>query len=345
MLDPAHWSLATSISLFGLAAVTIGVAGWQLAGLADALADKTGLGEAIAGALFLGASTSLSGIITSVTAAANGHAELAMSNALGDIAAQTAFLAIADLCYRKANLEHAAASAATIMQATVLLILLTIPLLAMSSPDISFWGVHPATPILVIAYLYGLGLVYQVHREPMWEPRKTQETQLDQPDVFASDTYSLVGLGVRFGLITFIVGSAGWALELAGVGIVTHTSLSESLVGGLFTAFFTSLPELVTSIAAVQRGALILAVSGIIGGNAFDTLMLAFSDIAYREGSIYHALTERQTFLMALTILMTGVLLMGLIRREEHGIANIGFESFLILVLYFGASLLLFFNG
>ncbi len=32
-----------------------------------------------------------------------------------------------------------------------------------------------------------------------------------------------------------------------------------------------------------------------------------------------------------------GLLLLGLLRREKYGVANIGFESFLILVLYFGA--------
>jgi cation:H+ antiporter len=83
-------------------------------------------------------------------------------------------------------------------------------------------------------------------------------------------------------------------------------------------------------------------VSGIIGGNAFDTLFVAISDVAYREGSIYHAITSQQMFLMALTTLLIGILLMGLLRREERGIANIGFESFAILVLYIGAIVLLF---
>jgi len=347
MFEPAHWPLATSISLFVIAAVIISITGRQLAALADALADKTALGEVIAGALFLGASTSLSGIITSVTAAADNHPELAVSNALGDIAAQLAFLAIADLFYRKANLEHAAASSATIMQAAHLVTLLAIGLLAAVSPVISFWGVHPATPILIVAYIYGLRLVYQVRNEPMWQPRQTQQTRTDDPDDEKLDEESstLASIGLRFLLVTAIVGTAGWTLELAGVGISTNTGLSESLVGGLLTALSTALPELVTSIAAVQRGAVILAVSGVIGGSVFDTLLLAFTDIAYQGGSIYHAITDRQIFLMALTILMTGILILGLVRREEHGIANIGFESFLILGLYFGAFSLLFFNG
>jgi cation:H+ antiporter len=48
-------------------------------------------------------------------------------------------------------------------------------------------------------------------------------------------------------------------------------------------------------------------------------------------------------FLIALSIAMTGVLLLGLLRRETHGIAGIGFESALVLVMYL-ASVLLAFN-
>ncbi len=84
---------------------------------------------------------------------------------------------------------------------------------------------------------------------------------------------------------------------------------------------------------------------GIIGGNAFDMIFLALSDVAYREGSIYHAISEQQTFLISLTVMLTGLLLLGLQRREKHGIANMGFESFLILVLYFGSFAFLLLAG
>ena len=106
-------------------------------------------------------------------------------------------------------------------------------------------------------------------------------------------------------------------IEISGVAIAEQTAISESVVEGLFTAVSTSLPELVTSIAAVKQGALTLAVRDIIGGNSFDVLFIAVADFAYREGSIYHALTQSQSFIIALTILMTGILLLGLLRREK----------------------------
>jgi cation:H+ antiporter len=42
---------------------------------------------------------------------------------------------------------------------------------------------------------------------------------------------------------------------------------------------------------------------------------------------------------------LTGVLLMGLLRRERSGVLGIGFESFLALVLYVGAFATLFLAG
>ena len=57
------------------------------------VADRTGLGEAVVGGVLLGAATSFSGTIVSLTAALDGRASLAFSNGIGGIAAQTAFKA------------------------------------------------------------------------------------------------------------------------------------------------------------------------------------------------------------------------------------------------------------
>lgn len=338
-------SIAITASLFLLAVLVIAFAGTKIAKVAERLADATGLGEAFVGALFLGGSTSLAGIVTSITAAVNDHPELAVSNALGGIAAQTVFLGIADITYRKANLEHAAASVATLMQATLLVTLLAIPLLAMAGPEITILGIHPASLVLPIAYFLGLRLVSEAQTKPMWSPQLTDETRVEEPVTVAQENPKLVRLWLQFFLLAVIVAIAGYGVGKAGVSLSVQTGLSESLIGGLFTAISTSLPELVTTVAAVRQGALTLAVGGAIGGSSFDVLLLAFSDFAYRGGSIYHALETPQIFVVALTILMTGILLLGLLRREKHGIANIGFESVLVLILYFGGFSVLFFGN
>jgi cation:H+ antiporter len=77
-----------------------------------------------------------------------------------------------------------------------------------------------------------------------------------------------------------------------------------------------------------------LAVGGIIGGNAYDVLFLALSDVAYRDGSLYHAFAADHVLLIALSILMTAILALGMLKRDRFGPARIGFESVLVLVLY-----------
>ena len=133
------------------------------------------------------------------------------------------------------------------------------------------------------------------------------------------------------------VGIAGWVIAETALELSAQTGMSQAIMGTLFTSVATSLPELVTTLAAVRRGALQLAVGGIIGGNTYDVLFLALSDAAYREGSLYHAMEPRHVFLIALALAMSAVLLLGLLRREKSGAGNIGFESVLVLAIYAGA--------
>lgn len=130
------------------------------------------------------------------------------------------------------------------------------------------------------------------------------------------------------------VAAAGWVIALAGAEIAERTPMSETFVGSLFTAVATSLPELVVSVHAVRQGALTLAVGNIVGGNSFEVLVVAASDFVYRDGSILHATTRGQAFVVALTALLMAVLLMGLLYRQERGPARIGWETSLIIVLF-----------
>jgi cation:H+ antiporter len=326
-------SLGYVIALFAAAAAIIAIAGVWMVSTADRLADRTGLGEAITGAVFLGVATSLSGTITSVTAAADGFPSLAVSNAVGGIAVQTFFLALADVCYREANLEHAAASATNLVQCVLLMALLSVPLIAMALPAVTLWQIHPASLILVAGYLLGLRLTHSVQREPLWGPAQTAETRLDKPQEPVGGR-PLKLLLARFVMLAAILTVAGFTIARSGEALAVRTGLSQTLVGVLLTAVATSLPELVTTLAAVQRRALTLAVGGIIGGNTFDVLFLALSDGAYREGSIYHAIGRSEQFVISLTLLLTAIVLLGLLRRETYGFANIGFESLLVILVY-----------
>lgn len=335
-------TLGIDVLIFVAATLAIGYAGTKLAGLADRLADRTGLGEAVTGTVLLGLTTALPGLTASVTAAVEGYAALSISNAMGGIAVQTAALAVGDIFYRKANLEHAAASAPNMLQTSILVFLLSIVLVTLTGPDVTVAHIHPSTFLLIAAAAVAFYLVYRTSERPMWRPRQTPETVEDVPEPFAH-LESLPKLIFGFLLAAAVVTAAGVAVAESAGTVTEQTGISQTLMGGLFTAIATSLPELVTTVAAVRRGALTLAVSDIVGGNFFDVLFVAMADLAYLQGSIYHAgdVSMGDLFLTGLTILLNVMLLIGLLYRQKSGPANIGFESVLMLVIYVAGFLIL----
>ncbi|MEC9359200.1 MAG: sodium:calcium antiporter [Pseudomonadota bacterium] len=328
-------SLSLTVVSFVLSGFAVLLAGLKLTEIAERLAALTGLGQAVLGAVFLGATTSLSGTVTSVTAALSGQAELAYGNAIGGIAAQTTFLVIADMLYRGVNLEHAAASEENLLQGVLLVVLLAIPLTAMSGPGVTVLGLDVASIAIVVMYVFGIRLVSMAHDSPMWSPRQTAHTAPSESDETpGTDSSQTHKLWFSFCVLAAIVAVAGWLIAQTGMALAERTGISQTVVGNLLTSTVTSLPELVVAIAAVRRGALALAVGDILGGNAFDVLFLVLSDIAWREGSIHLAVSDKQALWLGLSIIMVGVMLLGMLRRQRHGIANIGFEGVLVLLLY-----------
>lgn len=331
----AELDLTLVLAVFGLAAAVIAVAGTWLARIADELAARTGLGEALVGAVLVGVSTSLPGIVTSVVTAAEGYPSLSIGNGLGGIAAQTAFLGIADLTYRKANLEHTAASVANLMQGALLLALLAATLIATALPPVTVLGVSPATPLLLVGYLFGLKLLRSAGTEPMWRPEATSDTQQEgDEEEGVKVPGSTASLWLRFALLAIVLGAMGYVVSRTGIVLANRSGLSETAVGALLTAVATSLPELVIAVAAVRIGAYNLAIGNIIGGNAFDVLFIAAADVAYRDGSLYGRFGEADLLLLGSSMLMTTMLLLGMLRRERYGFAGIGFESTLMLAIY-----------
>ena len=171
----------------------------------------------------------------------------------------------------------------------------------------------------------------------MWKPVRTDETRYDIPDEEPDAAGNPVPLLVLFGALMLVLSAAGWTIAHCGFVIADELGVSSTAVGALLTAVATSLPELVTTIAAVRRGALQLAVGGIIGGNTFDVLFLTLSDIGYREGSLFHAVGPQDYFWLSVGLCMTAIMLLGLILRQKQGPAGIGFESAGILFVYGGA--------
>jgi cation:H+ antiporter len=335
----ATWPLGISIAVLVAAAAVIVVAGVRLTRVADSLSERTGLGDAIGGALLLGAVTSLPGIVTTVTGSLGGDPGFGLANPIGGVAVQTVWLAIADLVHRRANLEHAAASLQNLMQAVILMALLAVPVIAYATPELRWGWIHPVTLLIPVAYGYGLLLLREMQRQPMWQPVRTSATETEEGQQPSADDRPLSRLWLTLAALGLVVGVAGWAIGRAGLGVVAGTGLPSGVVGFTLTTAITSLPELVVLLTAVRMGALTLGVGNIIGGNTFDTLMIAAADLFYLDGPVYRDAGDQSLVLLGGTSLMIAVLAGALVLRDRRGI---GFEGLLIPGIYLGTVVLAF---
>lgn len=188
------------------------------------------------------------------------------------------------------------------------------------------------TLVIPLAYGYGLYLLRTMRKRPMWRAVQTSATESEAAQPPTSDA-PLGRLWATLAALGLVVGVAGWVIGRAGLGVIAATGMPSGLVGFTLTTAITSLPELVVLVTAVRMGALTLGVGNIIGGNTFDTLMIAMADVFYLEGPIYRDAGDQSLVLLGGTALMIAVLAGGLVVRDRKGI---GFEGLLIPGIYVG---------
>lgn len=339
------------IVIFVVATGVVAVIGPRLARVAEAISNRLELGEVLVGAVLLGVVTSLPGLVLTITAAARGETELAVSNAIGGVAAQTLFLGIADVVFRKGTLSAYVPTRQVAYQAALLMVLLAIVTVGLGSPGVVLGWIHPVTPAIACAYGAGLFLSRRldvrgataIGPEPDADDveggrgglrGKLGELQ-DSPEVEAEEQRPWSQLWLRFGAFALTLGLSGFALAWAGSELAATTALSAGAVGVTLTSVATSTPELVTAVAAARRGAIGLAAGDIIGGNTFDTLFVAAADL-FSGGSVFAGAGSHAVGLVGLAVLLNGVLLAGVV-RQGSGAHDTDIESWAIIVIWIAA--------
>jgi cation:H+ antiporter len=146
---------------FAASALVVVATGVWLSSIAERISDETGLGRSFVGAVFLGISTSLPEIATSLTSVRMGAIDLAIGNVLGSNLFNVTLLALYDVFDGSKNFwsamspANALASIVSIMMTAVVII----SLIYRASPKTPF-RVQWDAPALVGMYLGGLGLLY-----------------------------------------------------------------------------------------------------------------------------------------------------------------------------------------
>jgi len=256
------------ISIAGCIAMLSKGADWMIDGVVD-LARRTGLPKIVIGATVVSLGTTLPEAFVSVLAAYMGNPGLALGNGVGSIIADTGLIfgltcVLATVPVNRYILNRTGwvqIGSATLLVALALLMLVTAP---DGSEPMFGRPVGFLLLVLLVGYLY---ITY------LWA-RQGGDIIVDEN---GADTEELRGLAVCWlmvvgGLVLIIVGAR--VLVPAASEIAQRFGVPEDVIAATMVALGTSLPELMTAIAAVRKGHPEITVGNIVGADVLNSLFV-----------------------------------------------------------------------
>lgn len=288
---------------FVVAATIIVLSGTVLARGGDIIAARSSLGRVWFGSVFLALATSLPELATDVAAVRLGAVDLAVGDLFGSGLANMLILALLALTrgggdvLRRATLDHVLyASVAMLLTAMAAVTLLVRPPFMWAGIGIGSW-------VLLVTYAVAARLTFHHSRVAraagvmieMSAPAATAEAG-GAPDQAGGDEGTTseaptVAPSMRSGVAMFL-GAALVVLVVApqfaaaAEGIADVSGIGRTVVGTWLVGLSTSLPELVTSLAAIRLRAYDLAIGNLFGSNAINMVMFAVLDPFSRAGPV-----------------------------------------------------------
>jgi cation:H+ antiporter len=326
---------------FLLCAAIIVVAGTFLTRFADAIAELTRLGRLVVGSVLLAGATSLPELTVDIAAIRIGAADLAVGDLMGSSVFNLLILAILDLStYSRGQMisrRGVAHSLSGIFSASMAAIVAVSLLTAGMFKGYSIGGASPAVLFILFGYFAGVRLVYMdqqlaLHGSPDAEP---QEVPLPAGMTL---TKAIVGFVICAGVI-FITGPF---LAHAADDLAEITGLGKTFVGTTLVALSTSLPELVSMIAALRMRAIDLAIGNVFGSNAFNMILLVPLDILH-DGSLLADVSQRHVITCVAGVLATQVAVLGMLYQVENRRRFIDPDAWLVIAIVLGALALIYY--
>lgn len=309
------------------------VAGVALSRHADAIAAATGISRIWAGAILLAGASSLPELATDLSAVRLHAVDLAVGDLFGSSMANMLILALIDLIPRPRRVLQSCAIDHALSGSLAIVLNGIAVLCVMLAPQWSWYGVSPFSVVIVVIYLGGARVMFR-HEPLLWlhAPPAAIELAPDMPLRRAVRGFILAALGVVV---------AGPVFAWAAHEVARVSGLGDTFVGTLLVGLATSLPELVTSLAAVRMGAFDLAVGNLFGSNALNMVILLPLDLA-QPGSLFAALDRAHAVsgLMAMVLMALG--LSAIVYRSKRRLWVIEPDSVLMLLTYVVSMWLLF---
>ena len=240
-------------------------ADWMIDGVVS-LAERTGLPKIVIGATVVSLGTTLPEAFVSVMAAYMGNPGLALGNGVGSIIADTGLIfgltcVLATVPVNRFILNRT--GWVQVGSATLLVVIAVGALLTTDGePMLERW----------VGFLFLVLLVAYLQTTYRWAKQSGDVIPVDDTDV-----EELMGLGKSWllvvgGLLLVVAGAR--VLVPAASEIAIRFGVPDDVIAATMVAFGTSLPELMTAIAAVRKGHPEITVGNIVGADVLNCLFV-----------------------------------------------------------------------
>ncbi len=244
-------------------------ADWMIDGVVD-LASRTGMPKIVIGATVVSLGTTLPEAFVSVMAAYMGNPGLALGNGVGSIIADTGLIFGLTCVLAAVPVNRFILNRTGWVQfgsATLLVLIAVVALLGADE------GEEPMLARWVGFFFLGLLAVYMYTTYRWAKVGGDIEGGGDE----GPEAHELMSLGrawllVVGGLLLVIIGAR--VLVPAASEIALRLSVPEDVIAATMVAFGTSLPELMTAIAAVRKGHPEITVGNIVGADVLNVLFV-----------------------------------------------------------------------
>ncbi len=319
--------------IFLITAVLIVLAATQLAKYGDIIATRTKMGGMFIGLLLLAGATSLPEVLTSISSLQQNAPNLAAGNLLGSSTFNMLVLAIIDISFRnqrilrKAALKHAVTGSLTVF----LIGLVVFFMLANIDIKIGFIGLDSL--IIIAVYVLSVRLIHKDSQRST-SSNVIMEVPANTPSLMCGIIGFLLAAVALIIITPFMVKNANIIAESTGLG--------TTFIGTTLVAFVTSLPELVTTIAAIKIGAADMAIGNLFGSNMFNMFALGLTDIFYTQGRFLEAIDPSFLLIGVIGLLLTCMGLIGNLIKLEKRIWFVEIDALAIILFYFASLWLLY---
>lgn len=244
--------------VIGLALLVFG-ANW-LVDAASALARKLGLSEFFIGLVIVGFGTSFPELVVSLTGAVQENADVAVGNVLGSNVFNVFLILGATALIRPLKMSRE-----NLRRDVPVLVFATLLVLALGMGGHLFGGSGDIISRVDAVIMLSVFAIYILSCLASGDRRDIPEEKSEISTGFAI-------VMIIPGLVALIGG--GELFVDSAVNIAERAGLSDKFISVTILAAGTSLPELVTNIAAAVKGRGEMALGNIIGSNVFNLLLI-----------------------------------------------------------------------